>query len=51
MYHVEGLGTRGWGGAALVSWREGDGGCDALGKGDFKGGKECKSMALVMPQR
>ncbi len=41
MYHVEGLGTRGGGGggAALVSWRERDGGCDALGKGDFKGVK------------
>ncbi len=46
---------KGWGpgdgGAALVSLRERDGGCDALGKGDFKGGKDCKSMALVMPRR
>lgn len=33
-------------GGTLVSRRVGDGGCDVLGKGDFKGGKDCKSMAV-----
>lgn len=45
-----GDGNQGLGGT-LVSRRVGNGGCDALGKGGFKGGKDCKSMAVLMPQR